>query len=38
MKIEERYFLFPNGEKAIVRSAGPEDALLVKTHRELTAS
>lgn len=38
MKIEERTFLFPNGERAIIRSAGPEDALLVKTHRETTAS
>ena len=38
MKIEERYYLFPNGEKTIIRSAGPEDALLVKTHREVTAS
>ena len=38
MKIEERTFLFPNGEKAIIRSAGPEDALSVKTHREVTAS
>ena len=25
MKIEERTFLFPNGERAIIRSAGPED-------------
>lgn len=38
MKIEERTFLFPNGERAIIRSADPEDALLVKTHRETTAS
>ena len=38
MKIEERYFLFSDGEKAIIRSAGPEDALPVKTHREVTAS
>ena len=25
MKIEERTFLFPNGEQAIIRSARPED-------------
>ena len=38
MKIEERYYLFSNGEKAIIRSARPEDAILIKTHREVTAS
>ena len=38
MKIEEKTFLFPDGERAIIRSAGPEDALLVKTHREVTSA
>ena len=37
MKIEETTYKFPNGETAIIRSAGPEDAEKVKKHREITA-
>ena len=37
MKIKERTFVLPNGEIVIVKSAGPEDAELIKNHREITA-
>ena len=37
MKIEERTFIMPDGKIAIIRSAGPEDAELIKEHREITA-
>ena len=38
MKIEETTYTFPNGETAIIRSAGPEDAEEIKKHREITAA
>ncbi|MBR1640980.1 MAG: GNAT family N-acetyltransferase [Butyrivibrio sp.] len=38
MKITEQKYLLPNGEEAIIRSAGSEDAMKVKLHRELTAA
>jgi RimJ/RimL family protein N-acetyltransferase len=38
MKITEQKYLLPNGEEAIIRSAGPEDAMKVKLHRELTSA
>ena len=37
MRIEEREYLFPNGEKAIIKSAGPEDAEQIKDLRETTS-
>ena len=38
MLIEERKFVFPNGEEAIIRSARSEDAPLLKDLREATAA
>ena len=38
MKIVELEYEFPNGEIGIIKSAGSEDAMKVKLHREATAA
>ena len=38
MKIKEQHFQLPNGELVTIKSAGPEDALQIKEHREATAA
>lgn len=38
MRIKEQQYIFSNGEIAIIKSAGPEDALQIKEHREATAA
>lgn len=38
MKIEERKYTLPNGKELTIKSAGPEDAMQVKKHREITAA
>lgn len=38
MRIKEQQYQLPNGEIAIIKSAGSEDAMQIKTHRELTSS
>ena len=38
MKIEERTYTMPDGTIAIIKSAGPEDAELIKKHREISAA
>ena len=38
MRIEEKEFLLPSGEKVIIRSAGPEDAEQIKDLRETTSA
>ena len=38
MRIKEQQYQLPNGEIAIIKSAVPEDAMQIKTHRELTSS
>ena len=38
MRIRERTFRFPDGREALIRSAGPEDAELVRAHREATSA
>ena len=38
MRIRERTFRLPDGREALIRSAGPEDAELVRAHREATAA
>ena len=38
MKIKEQKYEFPNGEIAIIKSAGTEDAMRVKLHREATSA
>ena len=38
MRIEERHFILPDGKKILIRSAGPDDAMLVQKHREITSA
>ena len=38
MRIRERTFRLPDGREALIRSAGPEDAELVRAHREANAA
>ena len=38
MRIRERSFRFPDGREALIRSAGPEEAELIRAHREATAA
>lgn len=38
MKIAERNYELPNGKNVIIKSAGAEDAMKVKLHREATAA
>ena len=37
MKIAEQKYVLPNGEEAIIKSAGPEDAMQIKLLREQTS-
>lgn len=37
MRIKERIFILPNGKEITLKSAGPEDAMKIKLHREATA-
>lgn len=34
MRIKERSYILPDGRKIIIKSAGPEDVLKIKLHRE----
>ena len=34
MRIEEQKYILPDGREIIIKSAGPEDAMKVKLHRE----
>ena len=38
MRIEECHFILPDGKEILVRSAGPNDAILVQKHREITSA
>lgn len=38
MRIKEQKFFLPDGREILIRSAGPEDALKVKLHREATSA
>lgn len=38
MRIKEQKYLLPDGREVIIKSAGPEDAMKVKLHREATAN
>ena len=38
MRIEEQKFILPDGREIIIKSAGPEDAMKVKLHREATSA
>lgn len=35
MRIDERCYMLPDGRKITIKSAGPEDALKIKLHREI---
>lgn len=37
MRIEETKYILPDGREILIKSAGPEDAMKVKLHREATA-
>lgn len=37
MKIKEQRFILPDGCEVTIKSAGPEDAMKIKLHREATA-
>ena len=37
MRIEECHYILPDGKDILIRSAGPDDAMLVKKHREITS-
>ena len=36
MRIEEKKYILPDGREITIKSAGPEDAMKVKFHREAT--
>ncbi len=38
MRIKEQKYLLPNGREVTIKSAGPEDAMKVKLHREASAA
>ena len=38
MRIKERIYTLPDGREITIKSAGPEDAMKVKLHREATAA
>jgi RimJ/RimL family protein N-acetyltransferase len=38
MRIEETKYILPDGREILIKSAGPEDAMKVKLHREATAA
>ena len=38
MRIEEKKYMLPSGEEVIIKSAGPEDSMKVKFHREATSA
>lgn len=38
MRIEEAKYILPDGREILIKSAGPEDAMKVKLHREATAA
>ena len=38
MRIEEKKYMLPSGEEVIIKSAGPEDSMKVKLHREATSA
>ena len=38
MRIKEQKYILPDGREITIKSAGPEDALKVKHHREATSA
>lgn len=38
MRINEQKYILPDGREIVIKSAGPEDALKVKLHREATSA
>ena len=38
MRINEQKYILPDGREIMIKSAGPEDALKVKLHREATSA
>ena len=38
MRIKEQKYFLPDGREITIKSAGPEDALKVKLHREATSA
>ena len=38
MRIKEQKFLLPDGREVTIKSAGPEDAMKVKLHREAVSA
>ena len=38
MRINEQKYILPDGREILIKSAGPEDALKVKLHREATSA
>ena len=38
MRIKEQKYLLPDGREVTIKSAGPEDAMKVKLHREAVSA